>query len=117
MKEVNLVKFSNGKEIFAVLLMWCLVVCTLYTAFQVFTIARVAANFITFGFGTILISGIVLPLFYTKIIKGLSLELIGITKKKLKISIFIGIVLTIIQYSQTLINVRFPDVISLIPRI
>jgi len=115
MKKFSWFKFIFGKEIYAVLLMWCLVVSTLYTAFQIFTTARVAANFITFGFGTILICGIGLPLAYMKIIKGKNLDSLGISKKKIIPSIVLGIVLATIQYSQTLANLSFPGIRNLVP--
>jgi membrane protease YdiL (CAAX protease family) len=115
MKKFSWFKFSIGKEIYVVLLMWCLVVSTLYTAFQIFTTARVAANFITFGFGTILICGIGLPLAYMKIIKGKNLDSLGISKNKIIPSIVLGIFLTTVQYSQTLANQSFPDIRHLVP--
>lgn len=115
MKEVSWFRFNFGKEIYVVLFMWCLVVSTLYTAFQVFTTAQVAANFITFGFGTILICGIGLPLAYTKIIKGKNIDSLGISKKKIIPSILLGIILAAVQYSQTLANVAFPEIQNLVP--
>lgn len=115
MKEFSWFKFSFGKEIYAVLIMWCLVVSSLYTAFQVFTTDRVAANFITFGFGTILICGIGLPLAYMKIIKGMNLDSLGISREKIIPSIILGIVLAAVQYSQTLANVTFPSLQNLVP--
>lgn len=117
MKEVCWFKFSFRKEIYVVLLMWCLVVSTLYTAFQVFTTARVAANFITFGFGTILLCGISLPLAYMKIIKGKDLDTLGISTKKIIPSIVLCIVLAAVQYSQTLANVTLPGIRHLVPLI
>lgn len=115
MKEIRWFKFSFRKEIYVVLLMWCLVVGTLYTAFQVFTTARVAANFIAFGFGTILVCGIGLPLAYMKIIKGKDLDALGISMKKIIPSIVLCIVLAAVQYSQTLANVTFPNIRHLVP--
>lgn len=117
MKEFSWFKFSFRKEIYVVILMWCLVISSLYTAFQVFTTARVAANFITFGFGTILICGIGLPLVYMTIIKDKKLDSLGISKRNIIPSIVLGIVLASIQYSQTLANVTFPDIRNLVPLI
>ncbi|MFZ5944711.1 MAG: type II CAAX prenyl endopeptidase Rce1 family protein [Bacillota bacterium] len=115
MKDACWFKFNPNKDLLTVIISWFLVVVTLYTAFQIFTTKRVAANFITFGFGTILLCGIVLPLVYSKIIKGNDLDLLGISKKNMLLSITFGVLLTVIQYSQTLVKVAFPDILHLTP--
>lgn len=113
----KLFKFNFTKELKIILISWLLVVGSLYTAFQVFTTERVALNFIAFGFGTILIFGIAVPLFYTKIIKGQNIEQVGITEERLGISLILGILLTLIQIKLTFIDMDIPTVNQLIPLI
>ncbi|KUO51871.1 MAG: hypothetical protein APF76_16145 [Desulfitibacter sp. BRH_c19] len=115
MKNIYWFRFNCSKDLFAVILSWVLVVGTLYTAFQIFTTEMVAANFITFGFGTILLCGIGLPIAYIKIIKRKGLELLGISKRNIILSIMLGSVLAIGQYSQTLAKVTLPDIQHLVP--
>ncbi len=115
MKDIYWFRISWSKDLFAVIISWSLVVCTLYIAFQIFTTEMVAANFITFGFGTILLCGIGLPIAYIKIIKRKGLELLGISKKNIILSIVLGSVLAVFQYSQTLTKVTLPDIQHLVP--
>ena len=75
------------------LLSYLLVVGGLYMAFQVFTIERTAANFITFGPVTLALFGIAIPVFYTALVQKCPLEDLGITAKRLIPSVVLGLVL------------------------
>lgn len=111
----KLFKFKITRELYVILFSWILVVSSLYTAFKIFTTKRVALNFITFGFGTILIFGIAVPLIYTRIIKGEKIARIGITRKRLGLSLLLGMALTVIQYKLTFGELRIPEIKQLIP--
>lgn len=108
-------KFQPKKEICVVLLSWLLVVAVFYTAFQIFTTKLVAANFITFGIVGIFLCGVMFPVVWNTLIMKRPLASIGITKKKLAISISFGTILAATQYSITLKNIAIPGLNEMIP--
>lgn len=112
-----LFKFNPTKEIFAVLISWILVVSAFFTAFQVFTIQRVALNFITFGLIGITMFGIAVPVVWTVIVKKRTFSALGIKKDKLVISILLGIILSVVQYFLTIRNIELPVAGEFIPLI
>ena len=79
-----------------------LVVAGLYTAFQVFTTERVAANFITFGPVTLAGLGIALPVLYTVLVRRRPLADVGLTARHLLPSLILGLLLGWDTYRNTL---------------
>jgi uncharacterized protein len=81
---------------------YVLVIVGLYTAFQVFTTSRVAANFITFGPITLAGLGVALPVLYTVLVRRGSLAEIGITTTALLPSLVLGLLLGLDTFYNTL---------------
>jgi membrane protease YdiL (CAAX protease family) len=81
---------------------YLLVVAGLYTAFQVFTIERVAANFVTFGPITLAGLGVALPVFYTALIRRRPLSDLGLTVRHLFPSVILSLLLGWDTYRETL---------------
>jgi membrane protease YdiL (CAAX protease family) len=81
---------------------YILVVAALYTAFQIFTIERVAANFITFGPIALALFGIGVPVLYTLLIRHRSLSDLGLTGHRLLPSFALGLLLGWDTYTNTL---------------
>jgi membrane protease YdiL (CAAX protease family) len=81
---------------------YILVVAVLYTAFQVFTIERVAANFITFGPIALALLGIGIPVLYTVLIRHRPLSDLGLTGHRLLPSLALGLLLGWDTYTNTL---------------
>ncbi|HAN20520.1 MAG: hypothetical protein A2Y15_04205 [Clostridiales bacterium GWF2_36_10] len=117
MKQLKLFKFKPTKELWVVLLSWILVVSTFYLSFQVITLKRVAAQFITFGIIGITIFGILVPVAWNSIIMKRPLSSIGLKKDKLVISLGLCIVFSIIQYYITLRKLTLPGFNELVPLI
>jgi len=113
-QNILTIRWQPTAEIGFVLLSWLLVIAGLSLAFQIFTTQRVALNFITFGPITLFGLGVVLPLIWTNK-KGRSLRAIGITGHQVLISILVGLILSIIQYTQTMAKVALPSLEGLIP--
>jgi membrane protease YdiL (CAAX protease family) len=81
---------------------YLLVVGGLSLAFQVFTTALVAANFITFGPITLALLGIGLPVSYMTLLRGRSLADLGITWRQIIPSLILGLLLGWDTYRETL---------------
>jgi membrane protease YdiL (CAAX protease family) len=96
------VHWNPGRDTWIALVSYVLVVLGLYTAFQIFTTDRVAANFITFGPITLAVLGIGLPALYTVLIRKRPLEDLGISSSQLLPSLFLGLLLAWDTYNNTL---------------
>lgn len=81
---------------------YLLVVAGLYLAFQVFTTAQVAANFIAFGPVTLAALGVGLPVFYTVLVRKRPLADVGLTFQHLIPSLLLGLLLGWDTYRHTL---------------
>lgn len=69
------------------------VVGALYAAFQVFTTANVAANFITYGIVALALLGVGVPVAYTTLVRRRPLSDLGITTQALLPSLALGVFL------------------------
>lgn len=96
------IRWQPGRETLVALLSYVLVVAALYTAFQIFTTERVAANFITFGPIGLALIGIGIPVFYTTAVRKQSLADVGITTRHLLPSLALGLLLGYDTYRNTL---------------
>jgi membrane protease YdiL (CAAX protease family) len=81
------------RDTWVALISYGLVVAGLYLAFQVFTIQRVAANFITFGPVTLAGLGVAIPIFYTVLVRRRPLADLGVTTHYLFASLILGALL------------------------
>ena len=115
MKRSKWIKFQPTKELWIVMLSWILVVSAFYTAFQVFTIQKVAANFITFGIIGISLCGVLIPVVWNTLVMKRPLASIGVTRRNLVISIILGTTIAIIQYVLTIKNIEVPVFKELLP--
>ena len=96
------VHWRPNRDTFVALGSYLLVVTGLFTAFQVFTTARVAANFIMFGPITLAGLGVALPVFYTALKRRKPLADLGLTSHNLIISLALSILLGLDTYRNTL---------------
>jgi len=115
MTQTKWFRFKPAKELWIVLLSWVLVTSTLYLSFQVITLKRVAAQFITFGIICITLFGIFVPLVWCTIVKKRSLSSLGIKKDKLAVSIVLCFAFAVIQYFMTLRTLTLPAFHTLLP--
>jgi hypothetical protein len=96
------VHWGPTQETWVALVSYLLVVGGLSLAFQVFTTARVAANFITFGPITLALLGVGLPVFYMTVLRRRSPADLGITWRQLVPSLILGLLLGWDTYRETL---------------
>jgi len=115
MTQTKWFRFKPTKELWIVLLSWVLVTSTLYLSFQVITLERVAAQFITFGIICIALFGIFVPVVWSAFVKKRPLSSLGIKKDKLAISILLCLVFAVIQYFMTLRTLTLPAFNALLP--
>lgn len=94
-------RWRPNRDTAVVLASYALVVAALYLAFQVFTTARVAANFITYGVIGLAGFGVALPVLYTVVVRRRPLADIGITTRLLVPSLMLGLVLGADTYRHT----------------
>jgi membrane protease YdiL (CAAX protease family) len=94
---------------------YILVVAALFTAFQVFTTERVAANFITFGPITLAGLGVALPIFYTVLVRHRPLADLGLTTRQLLSSLALSLLLGFDTYRATLGTLNVSWTKELIP--
>ncbi|MBR0600615.1 CPBP family intramembrane glutamic endopeptidase [Sinanaerobacter chloroacetimidivorans] len=111
----KLMKWNPTKELWVVLLSWMLVVLTFYISFQVITIQRVAAQFVTFGIIGIAMFGVFLPVVWTLFVMKRPLASLGIKKDKLAVSIGLCFIFSVVQYYLTLSKMILPDLHELVP--
>lgn len=115
MTQTRWFRFKPARELWFVLLSWVLVTSTLYLSFQVITLERVAAQFITFGFLCIVLFGILVPVVWSTFVKKRPLSGLGIKKDKLVISILLCFVFAVVQYFLTLRTLALPAFQTLLP--
>jgi len=96
------VHWQPRRDVLVALGSYVLVVAALYTAFQVFTTARVAANFITFGPVTLAGLGVAFPALYTVLVRHRPLTDVGLTIERLVPSIVLSLLLGWDTYRNTL---------------
>jgi membrane protease YdiL (CAAX protease family) len=96
------IRWEPTRDTLVALGSYLLVIAGLYTAFQVFTTERVAANFITFGPVTIAGLGTALPILHTVFVRRRPLSDLGITRHQLLPSLVLGLLLGWDTYRNTL---------------
>ncbi|HKZ83724.1 MAG TPA: CPBP family intramembrane glutamic endopeptidase [Anaerolineae bacterium] len=95
-------RWQPSRDTWVAFVSYGLVVAGLVIAFQVFTTEHVAANFIAFGPVTLAGLGIALPVFYTVLIRHRPLADVGLTRRRLAISLALGLLLGLDTYRNTL---------------
>lgn len=96
------VTWQPNRDTAIALVSYVLVVAGLVTAFQVFTTAQVAANFITFGPVTLAGLGVALPVLYTVLVRRRSVADLGLTTRQLLPSLALGLLLGWDTYRNTI---------------
>ena len=110
-------RWQPGRDAIIAFISYLLVVGGLYLAFQVFTIDRVAANFITFGPITLALLGVGIPVGYAVFFHGRGIQVLGIRRENLIASIGLGLLLAWDTYSNTVANLELPAGRSMVPLI
>ena len=113
----NGVRWRPDRDTLVALLSYVLLVAALYTAFQLFTTERVAANFIIFGPIGLALIGIGIPVFYTVLVRNHPLADVGITTRHLLPSLALGLLLGYDTYRNTLATLDLNWGRSLVPLI
>lgn len=96
------IRWIPNRDALVALASYVLVVVGLHTAFQVFTTAQVAANFIMYGIVSLAALGVAVPVFYTVLARRSPLADLGLSTRYLFPSIIIGLVLGFITYLNTI---------------
>lgn len=109
------IRWQPGRDTLIAALSYVLVVIALTIAFQVFTTARVAANFITYGPVALALLGIGVPVFYTALVRERPLADVGITTRHLLPSLALGLLLGYDTYRNTLATLDVTWGRSLLP--
>jgi membrane protease YdiL (CAAX protease family) len=104
-----------NRDTLVALVAYILVVGGLFTAFQVLTTGRVAANFITFGPVTLAGLGVALPAFYTVLIRRRPLADLGLTTQQLVPSLVLGLLLGWDTYRNTITTLNIAWTRDLVP--
>lgn len=94
---------------------YIVVVAGLFTAFQVFTTKRVAANFITFGPVTLAGLGVALPVLYTALIRKRPLADLGLTARQMVPSLMLGLLLGWDTYRNTIATLNVAWTRNMLP--
>ena len=108
-------RWQPGRETLLAVFSYVLVVAALFLAFQVFTTARVAANFITFGPLSLATLGVALPVFYTVLVRKKSLQELGLTTRFLLPSLALGLLLGWDTYRYTIVTLNLTFSRALVP--
>jgi membrane protease YdiL (CAAX protease family) len=115
MRILEGLRWKPDRDTLVALGSWVLVVAGLYTAFQVFTTERVAANFIMFGPVSLVLLGVVLPVFYTTQVRRRPLRDLGLTFKHLVPSLALSLLLGWDAYRHTLATLETDWTRELVP--
>jgi uncharacterized protein len=108
-------RWHPGRDTVVAVASYLLLVGVLYTAFQIFTTSRVAANFIVFGPIGLALVGIGIPVWYTTWVRRRPLADIGITTRHLLPSLALGLILGYDTYRNTLATLGLSWERSLVP--
>jgi membrane protease YdiL (CAAX protease family) len=109
------VRWQPNRDTLVALISYVLVVSGLFTAFQVFTTERVAANFVTFGPVTLAGLGVVLPVLYTTLIRKRPLTDLGLTAHQLVPSLVLGLLLGWDTYRNTIATLNIAWTREMVP--
>lgn len=103
LKEISWIHWKpNTKELLVVILSWILVVGAISSATYLATAQNGVLYFLLYALLGATLLGIGIPVVWTVLIRKKSIECLGITKKNLKMSILIQIVLAVILYGNVL---------------
>ncbi len=115
LRDVLTIRFHPTVDTLVAFASYLLVVVSLFTAFQVFTTERVAANFITYGPVTMAGLGVGIPVFYTVLVRRRPLSDIGITTRHLVLSLVLCILLGAQTYFATIATLNVVWTIEYLP--
>ncbi|MGD1996273.1 MAG: CPBP family intramembrane metalloprotease [Anaerolineae bacterium] len=109
------VTWQPNRDTLVAFLSYLLVVGGLYTAFQIFTTERVAANFIMFGPITLAGLGVAVPVFYTVVARRRPLVDLGLTTRNLLPSLVLGLLMGLDTYRGTVATLTVEWTRGLVP--
>jgi uncharacterized protein len=115
LSDVLTLRWRPDSTTLVALASYALVIAGMLIAFQVFTTAQTAANFLTFGPITIAGLGVALPAFYTALKRKRPLSDLGLSTRHLLPSLAIGLILGLFTYWNTLRVLDVAWTISLVP--
>lgn len=109
------IHWQPDRDTLVALVSYVLVVAAMFLAFQVFTTARVAANFITFGPIALGVLGVAVPVFYTVLVRRRSLADVGLTTQQLAPSLALSLILGWDVYRNTVATLGVSWTRELVP--
>jgi hypothetical protein len=107
--------WSPARDTWVAALSYLAVVAALALAFQVFTVARVAANFITYGVIALAGLGVAFPALYTVLVRKRPLADLGLTTRLVAPSLLLGIILGFDTYRNTVATLDVTWSSALVP--
>lgn len=107
--------WSPARDTWVAALSYLGVVAALALAFQVFTVARVAANFITYGVIALAGLGVAFPALYTVLVRKRPLADLGLTTRLVAPSLLLGIILGFDTYRNTVATLDVTWSSALVP--
>ena len=107
--------WAAGRDTWIAALSYVAVVAALAVAFQVFTTARVAANFIMYGIVALAGLGVAFPALYTVLVRQRPLSDLGLTSRLIVPSLVLGAILGLDTYRNTLATLDFSLSSRLVP--
>ena len=108
-------RWAPARDTLIAALSYVAVVAALAVAFQVFTTARVAANFITYGVVALAGLGVAFPALYTVLVRQRPLSDLGLTSRLIVPSIVLGAILGLDTYRNTVATLEFTLASALVP--
>lgn len=95
-------RWDPSRDTVVALASYVLVVAAIWLAFEYFTTARVAMNFITYGVIALGLLGVVGPVLYTALVRHRPLSDLGITTKQIAPSLLLGLLMGATTYFSTI---------------
>jgi len=117
LKQVFSLRWKPGKDLIAIALSWCLVVGALYSA--TFIVGQKVwggfAYFLCYGVLAAAVFGVGIPLYWTVVVRHRPISDLGITSRKLGISLALQMMFAVAQYIPTLAKGGLPPLANFLP--
>lgn len=117
LKDIKWFRFNPNKDLPALVISYILVVAALYTATFIVTAKNGGLYFIFYALVCATLCGVGIPVFWTVIVRKRPLSDLGITKKNLKLSLIIQLILGLALYVMKLRYEQMPPFSYLAPLI
>lgn len=117
LRKIFVFRWNPGKDLYAVLVSWLLVVGALYTATVIVGEAVWGgfAYFLLYAIVCATLCGVGIPLYWTVVKRHRPVEDLGITTHRLIPSLLLQVVFSLILYNVTLAKVQLPALNELVP--